>query len=172
MVASRSFLQWLLVHLKFTLDGEVLFCWYKWGLISMSYNSSTSSWKPWRWLRFYLILTMRDDKGYMHQFQPRVTCKVLKQQQRTESKYILLWNFLQLIMKTIPISTIIIESCEMKKMIPHWVQRNVNGNWGNNPIRISLRRESHCRTNTRIKRNKEVQIKKEQDCENHTEGLK
>ena len=118
MVASRSFLQWLLVHLKFTLGGEVLFCWYKWGLISMSYNRSTSSWKPWRWLRFCLILTMRDDKGYMHQFQPRVTCKVLKQQQRTKSKYILLWNFLQLIMKTIPISTIIIESCEMKKMIP------------------------------------------------------
>ena len=29
-------------------------------VISMNYGSSTSSWKPWRWMRFDLILTMRD----------------------------------------------------------------------------------------------------------------
>ena len=29
-------------------------------VISMNYGSSTSSWKPWRWVRLDLILTMRD----------------------------------------------------------------------------------------------------------------
>ena len=29
-------------------------------VISMNYGSSTSSWKPWRWVRIDLILTMRD----------------------------------------------------------------------------------------------------------------
>ena len=29
-------------------------------VISMSYGSSTSCWKPWRWVRFDLILAMRD----------------------------------------------------------------------------------------------------------------
>ena len=29
-------------------------------VISMNYGSSTSSWKPWRWVRFDLIFTMRD----------------------------------------------------------------------------------------------------------------
>ena len=29
-------------------------------LISMSYGSSASCWKPWRWMKFDLILTMRD----------------------------------------------------------------------------------------------------------------
>ena len=29
-------------------------------VIPMNYGSSTSSWKPWRWVRFDLILTMRE----------------------------------------------------------------------------------------------------------------
>ena len=29
-------------------------------VISMNYDSSTSSWKPWRWVRLDLILSMRD----------------------------------------------------------------------------------------------------------------
>ena len=38
-----------------------------------------------------------------------------------------------------------------------WVWQKVNGNWGNNMIRISQWRESHCRTNTSLRRKKEIQ---------------
>ena len=64
--ASRAFLQWLLAYLNFFSDSEDLFI------------------KPWRWVRFDLILTMRD------------ICII--------SKYILPWNTSQIITKTIPIS--------------------------------------------------------------------
>ena len=62
LAASRTLLQQLLACLNFTwteLDLEDLFCWYK-KVISMNYGSSTSSWKPWRWVSLDLILTMRD----------------------------------------------------------------------------------------------------------------
>ena len=68
----RTLLQRLRACLNFTLDSEVLFRWYmqkKKKKISMSYGSSTSCWKPWRWVRFDLILTMRD----IYQFQPEPT---------------------------------------------------------------------------------------------------
>ena len=41
--------------------------------------------------------------------------------------------------------------------ISFWVWWKVNGNWDNNMIRISQWRESHCRTNTSIRRKKEIQ---------------
>ena len=61
LTASRTLLQWLLASLNFTLDLENLFCWCKQKkVISMNYDSSTRSWKPWRWVSFDLILMMRD----------------------------------------------------------------------------------------------------------------
>ena len=50
LVVSWTLLQWLLACLNFILDSEDLFCWYKRKkkMISMSYGSSTSWWKPWK----------------------------------------------------------------------------------------------------------------------------
>ena len=60
LAASTTLLQWLLACLNFILDSEDVFCCYKWKkMFSMNYGSSTSCWKPWRWVRFDLILTMR-----------------------------------------------------------------------------------------------------------------
>ena len=74
----------------------------------------------------------------------------------TEFKDILPWNISQMIAKTIPISTGIVISYEMKQGILFWVYCKVNGNWDNNMIRISQWRESHWRTNTSIRRKKEI----------------
>ena len=52
LAASATLLQQLLACCNVTLDSEDLFCWY----FCMNYGSSTSSWKPWRWVRFDLIL--------------------------------------------------------------------------------------------------------------------
>ena len=45
-------------------------------------------------------------------------------------------------------------SYEIKRGIPLWIWWKVNGNWENNMIRIFQWRESHCRTNSSVKRNK------------------
>ena len=60
----------------------------------------------------------------------------------TKFKDILPWNISQTIMKTIPMSTRTIISYAMKRAIPFWVCRKVNGNWDKNMIRISKWRES------------------------------
>ena len=108
LAASRNLLQQLLACLNFSFDWEDLFCKYKKKVISMNYGTSTSSWKPRRWVRFDLILTMRDIyinfnwKKYIH--EPT-----------------LLWNISQMTTKTIPISTRIVVSFAMKQGIPFWV---------------------------------------------------
>ena len=62
LAALRTLLQRLLACLNFILDSEDLFCWYKQQKkkISMNYGCSTSSWKPWGWVRLDLIFMMRD----------------------------------------------------------------------------------------------------------------
>ena len=70
---------------------------------------------------------------------------------------ILPWNISQMIMKTIPISTRVVISYSMKWDILFWVSWKVNANWDNNMIRISQWRKSHCRTNTSVRRKKEIQ---------------
>ena len=57
LAAPRTLLQRLVACLKLTLDEKWL---QTKEVISMSYGNSTSSWKPWRWMRFHLIFTMRD----------------------------------------------------------------------------------------------------------------
>ena len=42
-------------------------------IISMSYDSNTSCWKQWRWVRFDLIL---NNEGHIHQFQHEPICKI------------------------------------------------------------------------------------------------
>ena len=68
----------------------------KWTLekvISMNYGSSTSSWKPWRWARLDLILSMRD--LYNSNLKP---LKKFPSSRRTpEFKDILPWSIFQMI---------------------------------------------------------------------------
>ena len=137
-------------------------------LISMNYGSCTNSWKPWRWVRFNQILTMR----YIYiTSNLNLLIKFTSKSRSTEFKYILPWNISQMIMKTVPTSTKIVRSYVMKRDIQLRIWWRVNENWNNNMIRISLWRESHYRTNISIKRNKqkraglwEPQSDMEQEC--------
>ena len=49
------------------------------------------------------------------------------------------------------------QSYTMKRGIPLGIRWKVNGNWDNHKIRISQWKESHCRTNTSVRRKKEIQ---------------
>ena len=75
----------------------------------------------------------------------------------TEFKDIHPWSISQMITKTILISTRIVISYAMKQDILFWVCWKVNVNWNNNMIKISQWNNSHCRTNTSIRRKKETQ---------------
>ena len=103
-------------------------------VISMSYNSSTSSWKPWRWVRLDPIFSMRDIH-IISNLNPLT--KFPSSSRSTKLKDILPRSISQMITKTIPISTIIVISYAMKWGIPLWISWKVNGNWDNNKIRIS-----------------------------------
>ena len=87
-------------------------------VISMNYWSSTSSWKPWRWVRLDLIFTMRDI--YIHSKLNPLT-KFTSSSRSTQLKDILSWNISQMITKTITISTRIVVSYGMKQGIPLWL---------------------------------------------------
>ena len=149
MVASRTLLQWLLACLNFILDSQDLFCWYKKKVISLNYGNSRSNIKPWRWVRLDLLLTMRDI--YINSNLNQLTKFTSR---GTEFKDVIPWNISQMIRKTIPISTRIILSYAMKWSILFWVWWKVNRNWKNNMVRTSQWKESHCKTNTSIRRNK------------------
>ena len=62
-----------------------------------------------------------------------------------------------MIINTNPINTRIVISNLMKWGILLWIWWKVNGNWDKNMIRISEWRESHCGTNTSVRRKKEIQ---------------
>ena len=109
-------------------------------VISMNYGSSTSSWKPWRWMRLDLIFSMRDI--YINSNLNPLT-KFTSSNRSTEFKDIFPWNMSQMITKIIPISTRIVISNEVKWGILFWVWWKVNGNWDDNMIRTSQWRESH-----------------------------
>ena len=81
-------------------------------VISMSYGSSTSCWKPWRWVRFDLMLTVRD----IH-INPNLNLltKYTSSSRSTEFKDILPWNISQMITKTISTSTRVVISYVMKQ---------------------------------------------------------
>ena len=104
-------------------------------VISMNYGSSTSWWKPWRWVSFNLILTMRDT--YVNVDLNPLTKFTSRSSRKTEFKDILPWNISQMIMKTIPISTRIVISYAMKQDTLFSAYWKVNGNWDNNKIKSS-----------------------------------
>ena len=120
----------------------------------MNYGSSTSSWKQWRWVRLDLIFSKRDI--YINSNLNSLT-KFTSRSRSSKFKDIPSWSISQMISKTFPISKRIVISYAMKHGILLWIWWKVNGNWDNHMIRISQWRESHCRTNTSIRRNKEMQ---------------
>ena len=122
--------------------------------ISMNYGSSTSNWKPWRRIRLDLVFSMRDI--YINSNLNPLT-KFTSSSRSTKVKDILPWNISQMITKIIPISTRIAISYAMKWGIPLWISSKVIGNWDNNMIRISQSRKSYCRTNTNVRRKKQIQ---------------
>ena len=112
---------------------------------------STSSRKPWRWVRLDLILKIRDI--YINCNLHPLT-KFTSSSRSTGFKDILPWSISQMITKTILISKRIVISYAVKRDIPLWIWWKVNGNWDNNMIRISQWRKSRCKTNTSTRRNK------------------
>ena len=119
-------------------------------MISMNCGRSTCSWKPWRWVRIDLIITMRDI--YINSNMNPLT-KITNSSRNTEFKDILPWNISQMITETLLISKRIAISYAMKRGISFWHRWKVNGNWDNYMIKSSQWRESHCRTNTSIRGN-------------------
>ena len=120
----------------------------------MNYGSCRSSWKPWRWIWLDLILTMKDI--YINSNLNPLT-KFTSSSRSSELKDILPWHISQMIMKIVPISTRTVIRYAMKRGILLWIWWKVNGNWDNNMIRIFQWRESHCRTNSRVGRKKEIE---------------
>ena len=84
-------------------------------VISMNYGSSTSSWKPWRWVRLDLMFSKW--KIYINSNLNPLT-KFTRSSRSTEFKDILPWIFSQMIMKTVPISMRIVISNARKLGIP------------------------------------------------------
>ena len=109
-------------------------------VISMRYNSSKNSWKPWRCTRCNLIFTVRDI--YINFNLDPLTWS----SRSTKFKDTFAWNISQMITKTIQINTRMVISCAMKSGIPFGVLMKVKGNLGKN-IRICQLRGSDCRTN-------------------------
>ena len=130
----------------------------------MNYACSISCWKPRGWVKFDLILRMRDI--YINSNLSALT-KLPSSSRSTEFKDILPWNIYQMIKYTNPIGTRIVISYVMKWSILFWVYWKVNGNLDIVMIRISKRTESHCRTNTSIRRKKLIQ--NSWDCESHSQ---
>ena len=83
-------------------------------VISMNYGSSTSSWKPWRWVRLDLILSMRDI--YISSNMNSLI-KFTYSSRSSEFKDILPQNISKMITKTVSISTRIVISYAMKQGI-------------------------------------------------------
>ena len=71
LAASRTLLQQLLACLKFTLNWEDLFCWYKQKNNSTNYGSSTS-----RTMEMSKAQLVTYNEVYIHQLQPEVTCNI------------------------------------------------------------------------------------------------
>ena len=74
----------------------------------MNYGSSNSCWKPWKLVRFDLILKVR----YMHINSNLNPLTRFTSSRSTEFKDILPWNISQIITKTTPVSKFIGKSVE------------------------------------------------------------
>ena len=87
-------------------------------VISINYGITKSTWKPWRWERLDLTLTMRD-VNISTNVNPLT--KLTSSISITEFNDILAWKISQINMKIIPISMRIVISYAIKQGIPFWV---------------------------------------------------
>ena len=108
-------------------------------MISMNYNSSTSSWKPWGWVRLNLTLTMRDIYINSNVIPLK---KFTSSRGSTDFKDIFQWSSSKMITKALPISTRIVLIYAVKLGITFWVWWKVNINWENRWSGFSNRRKA------------------------------
>ena len=108
--------------------------------------SSTSSCKPLRWMRFD---TMKDT----HINSSLELTKFISSCGSTEFKDTLPWKVSKMITKTFPIHTRIVTSCTMGRGVPFWVWRK-SMETDTTQLLFFQKRESYCRKNTSLRRNK------------------
>ena len=142
LAASRTLLQQLPGCLTFTLDSVGT----NKKVISINYGSSTNYRKPWRWVRFDLMLTMRDI--YINSNQN----PLLKFTSSRTTESIFPWNISRMITNTIPINTRIVIIYAIKQGILFWVGL-ANG------MKAIVEQ---------ILMSKKERKTKEQDCESHS----
>ena len=139
-------------------------------VISMNHSSSTSKWKSQRWLRFDLMLMMKDIYIVTNSnLNPLIKFTSSRSTEFKENG-------------TSPMEHLSNDRLEHHNQhgnnhnlcidmgILFWVYRKVNGNSENSTIRISQWKERHCRTNTSIRRKKEIQ--KSRNVKSHSQGSK
>ena len=134
--ASRTFLQQLLACLNSRIRRFALLLQTK-KVSSMNYGSSTSSGKPWWWMRLNLIFPMRDI--YINS---NLNTEFTKNSRSTKLKYVLPWNISQMVTKNVLISTRIVISYAIKWDIPLLIWWKVNGNWNTTWLEIPNGRKS------------------------------
>ena len=94
------------------------------------------------------------DERYIHNSNLKPLTEFTSNRRNTEFKDILSWNISQMITKTIPISKRIDINYAMKQGIPILCLSERQRKLTKNMIRIFQWKETHCRTNTSIRRNK------------------
>ena len=107
-------------------------------MVYESYVSSTISWKPWWWVRFDLIFTMRD----IHQLQPGPTHEIQCQQQKDWVLKISTHKTSPNHQEDHPNQLNNSNNLCLEKGYPFWVWRKEYGIWENTLIRISQWREA------------------------------
>ena len=108
MASSRTLLRRLLPCQNFILNLQDLLLDLLKKVISMNYSSSTSSWKPWRWVRLDLIFTMKGAYIYISNLTSLTKFT-------SSSRSIKFRDISQMIMKAIPIRPRIVISYAMKQ---------------------------------------------------------
>ena len=150
LAVSRTLFQRLLACLNFTLQSEDLSFWYKqkkWFLWTMAAaQAAENHGDEWSLTWYFLWGIYASIPTWTHSQNSLAAAEApslkisshgtsLKWSQKP-SLSAPGWNYL------------------MKRGIPLWIWWKLNGNWDNNMIRTSQWRESHCRTNTSVRRNK------------------
>ena len=149
LAASRALLQGLLAFLNFTLEAEDLSFWCKrkkWLLLTMEAAQAAENHGNERGLTWYFLWGIYTSISTWTHSQNSLAA--------AEAPSLKISS--QMTTKTIPNTTKIVISYVIKPGILLRIWWKVNGNW-DKMIRISQWRESHCRTNTNVRRKKEIQ---------------
>ena len=135
----------------------------------MSYGNSTSSWKPWKWVRLELIFTMRNISSKLHISSNLDSLpKFASNNKSNKFKYILPWSISKIITKMIPVSRRMVISYMMKGTSPFELDEKsmetATATWSEFPSGGKTIVEQILVT-------KEIINLKEQGCESHGQGF-